>query len=194
MTKEEKVDVGSLIAHWRRRLSVDDVAEVRDIIKDAVKKCGLKCFVKVANKPNYYSDIGLGYDKIFATIKLRNPCEAVRTARKDLVKMLSTIKIDFDKCAGLFSFEDHGKRHKEQDALFEQLPKADAMAAIDALPWDAESVHFNGSTDGKIRQYRRRQFYRYEGKNHYDYASRWEGLRESVAEYISGIAHECKLV
>lgn len=194
MTKAERVDVGSLIAHWRRRLSEDDIAEVRDIIKDAVKKCGMKCSVKVANKPNYYSDIGLGYDKITATIKLHNPCNAVRTARKDLVKMLSTIKIDFDKCAGLFSFNENRKRDEEQDALFKRLPKADAMAAFDALPWDAESVQFKGSTDGKIRRYRRRQFNRYEGKNHYDYASRWEGLRDAVSEYICGIAYECKLV
>lgn len=188
----EKKKVGNLIAHWRRRLTDKDVAAIRDIVTDAVKNgIRTKCTIDIKLHRNYWGCNVLGYDAIVATVKVCNPFAAVRTALGDVVKGMKTITIVFDKTAGLYSYEGHTERKKVQEALFDKLPVADAMVAYDALPWDADSVSFKGRTDGEIREYRRRHFYHYEGKDHYGYAKMWDGLKVQVEHYIKNISDEC---
>ena len=190
--KAEKEKVGDLIAHWRRRLTDKDVAAIRDIVTDAVKNgIRAKCTIDIKLRRNYFGCKLLGYDAIVATVKVCKPFAAIRTAWGDVVKGMKTITIVFDKTAGLYSYDGHTERHKIQDALFAKLPVSDAMAAYDALPWDADSVAFKGRTDGEIREYRRRHFYPYEGKDHYGYAQMWDGLKVQVEHYIKNIADEC---
>ena len=188
----EKAKVGNLIAHWRRRLTNEDVAAVIDIVINGVKNgIRAKCTIDIRLKRNYWKSTQLGYDGIIATIKVCNPFQAVRTASGDMIKGMDTITLIFDKTAGLFSFKKHWERQKVQDALFGSLPIADAMAAYDALPWDGESVQFKGRTNGKIRGYRRRHFYPYEGRYNYGYAQKWEGLKVQVEAYIKEIGDVC---
>ena len=178
VVKAEEAKVGDLIAHWRRRLTDKDVAAVRDIVTNAVKNgIGAKCTIDIELKRNHWVESMLGYDAIVATVKVCKPFEAVRTIHGDLVKGLKTITLLFDKTAGLYSYEKHMERQRVEDELFSTMPRTKAMAAYDALPWDEESVSFDGRTDGKVREYLRGWFYPYEGRNHSGYVLAWEGIK-----------------
>ena len=126
-----KVRAGKLIAHWRIMPSDNDLSAVRDIVANAVRKCGMDATIDVSVVPMECASLGHG--RVKAVINIRNAYGAVRMADGTLVKGMDKITIDFDKCAGLFDFDAHGKRCNEEDKLLATLPKAKAMAAIDKL-------------------------------------------------------------
>lgn len=181
-----KVRAGKLIAHWRLMPSDNDLSAVRDIVVNAVRKCGMDATIDVAVVPMECASLGHG--RVTAVINVRNAYGAVRMADGTLVKGMDRITIDFDKCAGLFDFDAHCKRNDEEDKLFATFPKAKAMAAIDKLHWDAVDVHYSGRTNGKERLYRCRHFSPFEGRGHYGYGAIWADIADGVAEYIGGIA------
>lgn len=183
--------VGNLIAHWRRMPTTAETERIRNMVVDAVAENGIRCFVEVET---YRHTPSLGFGGIKATIHLQNPVEAVRDGNGTLIKGVGKITIEFDRCAGLYSFEEYCERQKKMDAIAKELGGYDkAFAAIDALPWDAESVDFTGWTDGKARDYRRRYFYPYEGRNHYCYDSTYEGLEEQLKGYMGNLARTLQI-
>lgn len=185
MKKIDKVRAGDLIAHWRLAPTAEDIAAVKGIVKDAVRRCGLNAAVRVATCKMECPSLGHG--NIIVKLSIRNPKPAFRTAAKTLVKGLTTIMVEFEKCAGLFDFNAHGKRNNEEEELLASLPLKEAFTAIDNLKWDATSVHFSGKTNGKARKYRHHHYYPYEGRGHFDYGAEWADLVKPFTEYIGGI-------
>ena len=111
MKKIDKVRAGDLIAHWRLAPTAEDIAAVKGIVKDAVRRCGLKAAVRVATCKMECPSLGHG--NILVKLSIRNPKPTFRTAANTLVKGLTTIMVKFEKCAGLFDFNAHGKRNDE---------------------------------------------------------------------------------
>ena len=188
MRKLTTEEAGKIIAHWRREPNEMDRAAVRSIVTEALNKAGVDCtaeFSAYAHVPT------LGHGGITAVIRLNKPYAAIRTVAGSLIKGLDTITIRFDRCAGLMDYEAAMARHKEEDAILESAKSvADARAAIDNLEWDGEVVQFTSSTNGRIRDYRCRHFYPYEGRGHFGYAPDWETLGECLAKHIKAIARE----
>lgn len=181
-------EAATLIAHWRRMPDDADVQSVKGILETAIAKSGIDATFDISLAPHCDS---LGYCGIEAVLRMDNPPKAVRTPCGDLIKDFTKVTICFDKCAGLYDYAAYGKRKEEENNLFKTLPKEEAKAVIDALPWDAEVVDFSARTNGHIRGYRHRTFYPYEGRGHYDYAgSEWEGLADSLCEYLTCVAIE----
>ena len=183
ITKEQS---GKLIAHWRLMPTDKDMAAVRDIVANAVSLCGMDATIDISVRP--YECDSLGHGRIEAVISVRNAYDSVRMMNGTLVKGMDRISICFDKCAGLFNFQDHNKRLEEEEEIFATRTRAKAMAEIDGLPWDGVAVSFSGRTNGKARIYRCRHFYTFEGRGHYGYGAVWADIAENVAEYVGGIA------
>lgn len=178
---------GKMIAHWRRPIDISDIQKVREMV------CGVACQFAATTVEVKVESVGvssLGYERIVAKIKFNDIAKAVRATDGSLIKGMDEITIQFDKCAGLLSYEEYGKRQEEENRLFKSLPEEEAKAAINALPWDGEVVQFSGRTNGKIRGYRKRYFYSFEGNNHFGYAPTWDDLKEQVERYVHGIMRE----
>ena len=175
-----------MIAHWRRPIDISDIQKVREMV------CGVACqfaatTVEVKVEPTVSL---LGYERLVAIIKFNDIAKAVRATDGSLIKGMDEITIRFDRCAGLLSYEEYGKRQEEEFRLFKSLPEEEAKAAINALPWDGEVVEFSGRTNGQIRGYRKHRFYPFEGNNHFGYAPTWDDLKEQVERYVHGILRE----
>ena len=183
-------ETGKGQSHWRRKPSNSDLAKVRGMVRDAVEANGLDCSVKVwIDRKGNYCD-SLGYYPVAAVIRFRNPVEKIRTATGTLIRGLTQIRVNFYRKATILSIRKYGKRQEEEKRLFATLPVEDAKAAIESLPWDGDTFEFNGSTDGKEREYRRRYFSPYEGRGHFDYANTWDNLAKPFGEYIRNIARQ----
>ena len=189
--------VGKLIAHWNKTPTKADLQAVRAIVQNAVDGCGLDATAEVVIDTDH--DIPtLGHFPYKAVIKINGAYPAIRMRNGNVVKGMDTITVQFCRKVGLFNFDECGKRHKEEERLFKELPKDKAMAAIDALPWDAELVDFSARTNGLEREYRHRHWFPFEGGvsgygadhigGHFGYADTWENLKEDFAAYIRKVA------
>lgn len=182
---------GEIIAHWRRKPTADDMAMVRQIVGDALKPYKKICTVKFRVAK---SDIPtLGYGSIMATIKCREPKQTIKTVKGDTVTGLDAITIQFTRQAGILDYGIYGERQKEEAEAFAQKSRKDAMAYIDGLHWDGEVVQMYGITNGKIRQYRKRYTFPYQGLSHFSYAPSWAKLAKGVKHYLEGIFKELRL-
>ena len=192
-----KQRAGKLIAHWSVKENGKDLAAVSSIVDAAIADCGLDATATVEVDTEH--DIStLGHFPYKAVIKLHGTYPAVRMADGTLVKGMDTITVQFCRKVGLFDYDAYGERQKEEAALFDKLPKAEAMAAIDALPWDGYVVDFSARTNGKARDYRKRHWYPYEGGvsgygathigGHFGYAESWDTLKVDFMAYVRKVA------
>lgn len=191
--------VAKLIAHWCKPVTKADLSAVRDIVQSAIDDCGLDAAATVAVYDNY-NPRTLGYNPIKAEIKINNTFPAIRMRNGTVVKFMDTITVIFRRQSGMYDTEAYGERQKLEEGIFRTYPKAEAMAVIDTLPWDAESVEFSARTNGKARDYRKRHWYPYEGGvpgygndhlgGHYGYADTWENLKPDFAAYLRSVAVE----
>lgn len=190
---------GKLIAHWNVKENGKDLAAVRSIVDAAIADCGLDATAMVEVDTEH--DIPtLGHFPYKAVIKINNAYPAVRMRNGTLVKGMDTITVQFARKVGLVDFDEYGVRQKAEARFFDTMPKAKAMAAIDALPWDGEVVDFSARTNGKARDYRKRYWYPFEGGTagygaahiggHFGYADKWETLAEDFAAYVRAVAND----
>ena len=190
---------GKLIAHWNVKENGKDLAAVRSIVDAAIADCGLDATATVEVDTEH--DIPtLGHFPYKAVIKIHNAYPAVRMRNGTVVKGMDTITVQFARKVGLVNFEEYGERQKEESRLFDTMPKEKAMAAIDALPWDGDVVDFSARTNGKVRDYRKRHWYLFEGGTagygaahiggHFGYADKWEALADDFAAYVRAVAHD----
>ncbi len=194
-----KQKAGKLIAHWNVKENVKDLAAVRSIVESAIDGCGLDATATVEVDTDYNIPT-LGHNPYKAVIKINNAYPAVRMRNGTLVKGMDTITVQFARKVGLVDFKEYGERQKAEASFFNAMPKAKAMAAIDALPWDGEVVDFSARTNGKARDYRKRYWYPFEGGTagygaahiggHFGYADKWETLAEDFAAYVRAVAHD----
>jgi hypothetical protein len=194
-----KQKAGRLIAHWNVKENGKDLAAVRSIVDAAIADCGLDATATVEiDKENNIPS--LGHYPYKATIKINGTYPAVRMANGTLVKDMDTITVTFRKQVGLYDFNAYHERNKTRDNLLETMPQAEAMAAVDALPWDGEVVDFSARTNGRARDYRKRYWYPFEGGvagygaghigGHFGYAESWESLKEDFAAYVRKVAND----
>ena len=194
-----KQKAGKIIAHWNVKENGKDLAAVRSLVESAIDRCGLDAMATVEVDTEH--DIPtLGHSPYKAVIKINNAYPAVRMRNGTLVKGMDTITVQFARKVGLVDFEEYGKRQKAEARFFATMPKAKAMAAIDALPWDGEVVDFSARTNGKARDYRKHYWYPYEGGvsgygvnhigGHFGYAESWESLKPDFAAYVRAVAHD----
>lgn len=177
MTKSE---CGKLIAYWNREATPADLAACRDIVRRALRQNGLnfRFSVRVKKMEMGHSQ---GHDRITATITIPDPPPAIRDISGNTIKGLNKITIWFERNAGLFSCDAHHKRHTEEAEIFNKMGDTPAaLAAIDSLPWDGEVCEFNLFTNGRVREYRKRHFYRYEPKGHFCYDSNFAALADPL--------------
>ena len=194
-----KQKAGKLIAHWNVKENGKDLAAVRSIVESAIDSCGLDATATVEVDTDH--DIpSLGHFPYKAVIKINNAYPSVRMRNGSVVKGMDTITVQFARKVGLVDFEEYGVRQKAEARFFDTMPKAKAMAAIDALPWDGEVVEFSARTNGKIRGYRCRRWDIYDGGvpgygadhigGHFGYADTWETLKPDFAAYVRSVTHD----
>ena len=194
-----KQKAGKLIAHWNVKENGKDLAAVRSIVESAIDSCGLDATATVEVDTDH--DIpSLGHFPYKAVIKINNAYPSVRMRNGSVVKGMDTITVQFARKVGLVDFEEYGVRQKDEARFFDTMPKAKAMAAIDALPWDGEVVEFSARTNGKIRGYRCRRWDIYDGGvpgygadhigGHFGYADTWETLKPDFAAYVRSVTHD----
>lgn len=182
---------GNIIAHWTRKPTADDIAAYIQYTREAVFACGLDAKIEplpIEPDNNCWS---LGHNTLSVRITLNHPVNNRRN-RYDgsVIDGLSTITIKFGRKAGLFDFGEATKRNEEQFKAFETLPLADAYKAVDAMKWDGEILDFYAVTNGRIRGYRCRNWYRYQGGKHaahFAYGD-FNDIREAIKSYIVQIS------
>lgn len=195
-----KARVGKIIAYWRRKATEADLTSVRTMVQEAIDACGLDATAKVGVAEEDFYCLSMGHNPIKAEIKLNAAIPAIRKRDGAVVKGMDTITVLFERQAGVYDHAKHFELLNKRHELTDTLPPEEALAAGDALPWEGEAVQFSARTNGKIRGYRCRTWYPYEGGvagygpehlgGHYGYADTWENLKPDFAAYVRAVAHD----
>ena len=199
MPDTPKARVGKIIAYWNRKATPADLAAVRLMVQDAIADCGLDATAEVA-VDTAYRCVTLGHNPIKAVIKLNGTCPAVRMRNGSVVKGMDTITVYFKRNAGVYSAKKHQELRAIRDANGCNMSREDALSAGDAMPWEGESFEFDARTNGKVREYRCRHWYPFEGGvpgygpehlgGHFGYADSWDNLKPDFSAYIRSVAHD----
>ena len=193
MKELTKAECGRLIAYWNRKMDKAEVAHIREMVRAEARGVFRSWVrgVRVSLVPSslVFGKPIFGHKKVKAEIKLNLP-SAFRTPHGDTIKGFDTITILFTREAGCFSIGKHREYDKREKEFFSTLPLKEAMEAIDALDWDGEVVEMKGYTNGRIRGYRHRGFYSYEGRDHLRYSNTWDDLREDLNDYLWGFLRD----
>ena len=191
--------VGNLVPYWHKKATPADLAAVRSMVQDAIADCGLDATAEVYVEKGD-GCVTLGHNPIKAVIKLHGTYQAVRMRNGSVVKGMDTITVEFRREGGIYNLDKFPDMWEFLSGNRRKMSREDALAAGDAVAWEGESVKFDATTNGLVREYRKRYWYRYEGGvpgygndhlgGHYGYADTWENLKPDFAAYVKAVAHD----